>query len=68
VKPGISLSWDEESPEAKARWFQSLTVEERMELFAEFTDFLLEINPAIKDAKDAEPVAGRVLVLRKPPG
>jgi hypothetical protein len=43
----ISHSWAEESPEAKARWFQSLTVEERMDMLCWFTDFVLAANPRI---------------------
>ena len=31
----VSHTYDEESIEAKARWFQSLSLEERMQLFLE---------------------------------
>ena len=59
----ISHDRSEESPEAKARWFQSLSIEERMELLCAFTDMILALNPDIVEQKDAQPVAGRVLVL-----
>ena len=59
----ISHSFEEESQEAKARWFQSLTLEERMEMLCMFTDMILGVNPQMMERKDAEPVAGRILVL-----
>ena len=61
----VSHSRDAETPEAKARWFQSLTLEERADLLCEFTDMVLEINPKIMEQKNAQPVKGRVLVLPK---
>ena len=63
MKTSISHSFSEETPESKARWFQSLTLQERMELLCAFTDMILSVNPQIKDQKDAEPVAGRIRVL-----
>lgn len=63
---GISHSFADESPEAKARWFQSLTMEERMAIFCEFTELLLTLNPDIAERKDATPIAGRVRVLSRP--
>ena len=47
----ISHSRDDETPEAKTRWFQSLTVEERADWLCEFTDLVLEINPKIMEQK-----------------
>ena len=61
----ISHDRSEETPEAKARWFQSLSLDERMEIFCEITDFILAVNPAIMDMKDAPPVKGRIRVLSK---
>ena len=61
----VSHSRDAETPEAKARWFQSLILEERADLLCEFTDMVLEINPKIMEQKNAQPVKGRVLVLPK---
>jgi hypothetical protein len=63
----LSISHDREAEtaEAKARWFQSLTLEERAEIFCEFTDLILEIDPGIVERKNAQPVEGRVLVLSK---
>jgi hypothetical protein len=59
----VSHELAEETPEAKARWFQSLSLSERMDLLCSFTDLVLENNPRIVERKDAEPVAGRVRVL-----
>jgi hypothetical protein len=61
----ISHDIAEETPEAKARWFQSLSLAERMDWLCLFTDLVLENNPLIAERKDAEPVAGRVRVLSK---
>lgn len=61
----VSHDWQEESGEAKARWFQSLSLKERMDMLCWFTDMVLETNPGIVEQKDAEPIAGRVLVLSR---
>jgi hypothetical protein len=61
----ISHSHTEETPEAKARWFQSLSLEERMELLCMFTDMILSANPHILESKDVKPVAGRIRVVSK---
>jgi hypothetical protein len=52
----ISHDWNEETIEAKARWFQSLSLERRMDILCEFTDLILELNPNIVEQKYAEPV------------
>jgi len=61
----ISHDLAEETPEAKARWFQSLSLSERMDLLCLFTDLVLENNPQIVERKDAKPLAGRIRVLSK---
>lgn len=73
--PG-GLSWDldlyishdraEETPEAKARWFQSLTMEERARYLCEMTELILQNNPRILESKNVEPVEGRIRVLTLP--
>jgi hypothetical protein len=65
MEPAISHKRQEETPEARARWFQSLPLAERMELLCFFTDLILENNPEIVNIKDAQPIAGRVRVLSK---
>jgi hypothetical protein len=62
----VSHRLDDETPEAKARWFQSLTIEDRIEVFCAWTDVALALRPELVGLKDAKPVKGRVLVLEKP--
>jgi hypothetical protein len=40
--------------EAKARWFQPLSLFERMEILCTFTDLILATNPKIVEQKDAQ--------------
>jgi hypothetical protein len=62
----ISHSFDDESQEAKAHWFQSLTLEERMDMLCMFTDMILSVNPAMMEGKHVKPIAGRIRVLTRP--
>ena len=43
----IPQTWHEEEAEAKARWFQSLTLSERMDMLCSFTDLILFNKPTI---------------------
>jgi hypothetical protein len=61
----VSHDREDETPEGKARWFQSFSLRERTELLFQFTDMILFVNPEIVEQKDAQPVAGRILVLPK---
>lgn len=61
--PAISHDRQEETIEAKARWFQSLSLTERMDLLCAFTDLILASNPDVVEQKDAQPVEGRIRVL-----
>jgi hypothetical protein len=63
MKSSISHNRQEETIEAKALWFQSLTLAERMDMLCAFTELLLMTNPKIVEQRDAEPVEGRVLIL-----
>lgn len=65
LNKGISHDRQEETIEAKARWFQSLSLAERMDLLCSFTDLILDNNPDILEQKDAQPIPGRVRVLSK---
>ena len=65
----ISHDRRDESPEAKARWFQSLDIADRMEIFCSVTDLLLTLNPSLAEKganPDAQQAQGRVRVLRLP--
>lgn len=61
----ISHSRLEESPEAKARWFQTLSVEERMSLLCEFTELALTLNPELPERRNDRPAQGRIRVITK---
>jgi hypothetical protein len=61
--PAISHNRQEETPEAKARWFQSLTLTQRMDLLCMYTEFMLAANPSLMEKRDAEPIEGRIRVL-----
>lgn len=63
MKVSVSHDRKEETPEEKARWFQSLSLMERADLLCQFTDMILFVNPSILEQKDAQPVKGRILVL-----
>jgi len=63
MTPTIRHDRDQESIEAKTRWFRSLSMDERIDVFCSFTDLALSINPNLKDRSHAQPVAGRVQVL-----
>jgi len=53
----------DESLEAKARWFQSLSLEERMDVFVAFTNLILENNPDIVKKKPLPPPSDRVQII-----
>lgn len=63
MKGSVSYDRREETPEAKAKWFQSLSIEERMEVLCYFTDLALSINPKLPDLKDAQQTKGRIQIL-----
>ena len=63
LQGSISHDRSEESIEAKARWFQSLSYEQRAEVLRQFTDLILSVNPKIMEQKDVKPIEGRILVL-----
>lgn len=62
----VSHDRSEEKPEAKARWFQSLNLSERMEILCDITDLILSQNPSIAERKNAKPSSGRIQILSIP--
>ncbi len=65
----ISHDRSEETPEAKAFWFQSLPLSERMDMLCYFTDLILNCNPKIMDQKkNDQSASGRIRVISKTPG
>jgi hypothetical protein len=59
----VSHDRKEETPEAKAQWFQSLTMAERMDLLCEFTDLALSVNPRLVERKNAQQTGQRIQFL-----
>lgn len=59
----VSHDITDESLEAKARWFQSLSLEERMDVFVAFTNLILENNPEIVKNKLLPPPSDRIQVI-----
>ena len=68
AEAGISHGRGEESIGAKARWFQSLSYKERIEMLDSWIELALQNNPRLIGVKDAIPVEGRIRVLTLPPG
>ena len=65
MKGTVSYDRREETPEAKAKWFQSLSLAERMGVLCYFTDLALSINPKLPDFKDAQQTNRRIQILSK---
>ena len=65
VMYGISHDMNEESIEAKVRWFRSLSGEERMDDFCEFMDLIFELRPELRLGRDTDSYKGKVKVLLK---
>jgi hypothetical protein len=65
MKKQVTHDRQEEAIEAKARWFQSLSIKERAELLNSYTDMILEINPKIVEQKGAQSAKGRICIVSK---
>jgi len=63
MNPTVWHDINQESIEAKTRWFRSLSMADRMEVFCSFVDLALSVNPELKDRNHPQPVTGRVQVL-----
>lgn len=66
IQGSVSHDREEETIEAKTRWFRSLSMSERMEVFCWFTDLALSANPDLPDRKHVELVPGRIQVISLP--
>lgn len=62
---GVSHDRREETIEAKAEWFRSLTLAERMDLLCAITDLALTANPLLGHQRHAQSTSGRVRVLEQ---
>jgi len=61
----ISHDRNDETIEAKTKWFQSLSLSDRMDLLCTYTDLALELNPQLPDKKYAQQAKGRIQILSK---
>ena len=59
----ISHDRNDETIEAKAKWFRSLSLSERMDMLCTYTDLALELNPQLPDKKYAQQTKGRIRIL-----
>jgi len=62
----ISHDFKDEEIESKARWFQSLSLDERMSVFVSFINLILQNNPDIVKKKYVRPASDRVAVISLP--
>ena len=65
MEKDILHSFKDEIPESNARWFQSISINERMDMLCSFTDMILDNNPSIVERRDAKSATGRIQVLIK---
>lgn len=65
MMPSISHSFESETPESKARWFQSLTMDDRARIFCEYYNLAKSLNPNLAEKKNARSAQTGVLILRK---
>ncbi len=65
MKREISHDRIEETMENKAKWFQSLSLAERMDMLCSFTDLALNVNPQLMAKKNAKQIKGRIQILSK---
>jgi hypothetical protein len=66
IQGTISHDFEDETIESKARWFQGLSIEDRMQLLVEYVDLVLSVNPGLQEQDDAQPPQGRIRILRAP--
>ena len=61
-----SISHDraDESMAAKSRWFQTLSIEERLEFMCELIDMALEVRPQLAEPADATFIEGSLRIVR----
>ncbi len=52
----ISHNVDSEFLESKSKWFKSLSMEDRMQIFCEYTDMAFALNPNIAEKRDAQSI------------
>ena len=63
---GVSHDFAEEDFLAKARWFQSLSMDQRAAIFDSVLELALAANPTLGRDQHAQPIPGRVQVIELP--
>jgi len=64
----ISHDFSDENLEAKARWFQSLSLDERMAMLCFYTELIFENNPKVVERKNGELPTRSYRLVTKTPG
>ncbi len=59
----ISHDRNDETIEAKVKWFRTLNLSERMDMLCAFTDLALELNPQLPNKKYAQQTKRRIQIL-----
>ena len=59
----ISHNRNDETIEAKVKWFRTLNLSERMDMLCAYTDLALELNPQLPDKKYAQQAKKRIQIL-----
>jgi hypothetical protein len=62
----VSHDREDETSEAKALWFRSLSMSERIRILCEVTDLALSLNPSLPEKRRTEAIPGRVQVISAP--
>ena len=52
-----------ESLEEKARWFKTLSIEERLDMLSFLTDLALQRNPTLMEAKHDQSTSSRIRII-----
>ena len=68
MREAISHERKDEDLASKARWFQSLTLDERMSVFVSFTNLILQNNPDIVKKKYVRPASDRISIISSASG
>ena len=59
----ISHNRNDETIEAKVKWFRTLNLTERMDMLCAYTDLALELNPQLPDKKYAKQTKKRIQII-----
>jgi hypothetical protein len=66
LEPKVIQSREAETIQAKALWFKSLTVEERLDIFCEITEMALALHPELAQGTHVTPLPANTQVIRLP--